>query len=72
MEFLEPIEDHQRIQNKSDMENQPYTILVSLFFYFDHASRRGATTQRSIIDTYDLEFQHRFQLSEKQKRFMTS
>ena len=36
-------------------------------FYFDHASRRGATTQRSIIDTYDLEFQHRFQLSEKQK-----
>ncbi len=44
--------------NSSDMTTQ---------FYFDHASRRGATTKRSIIDTYDLDFQHRFKLGERQK-----
>ncbi len=36
-------------------------------FYFDHVSRRGATTKRSLIDTYDIDFQHSFQLGEKQK-----
>jgi iron complex outermembrane receptor protein len=36
-------------------------------FYFDHVSRRGATTKRSLIDTYDIDFQHSFQFKEKQK-----
>ena len=36
-------------------------------FYFDHASRRGATTKRNIVDTYDFDFQYRLQLGEKQK-----
>jgi iron complex outermembrane receptor protein len=35
--------------------------------YFDHVSRRGATTKRSLIDTYDIDFQHSFQLEEKHK-----
>jgi iron complex outermembrane recepter protein len=30
-------------------------------FYFDHTSRRNATYNRSLIDTVDLDFQHRFQ-----------
>lgn len=40
---------------------------ITTQFYFDHASRRGATTLRSIIDTIDLEFQHRFQLGDNHK-----
>lgn len=51
-----------RWEHKNSKDSEMTTQL-----YFDHASRRGATTKRNMIDTYDLDFQYRFPLGEKQK-----